>query len=120
MFTFERLDVWKKAIELADDVYRLTRAFPDFERFGLASQMRRAVVSISSNIAEGASRSSAKENLRFIEIAYGSTMEIVSQTHIAQRQSFIPAEGARQLYQKADEIARMLSGLRASLKRKQE
>ena len=53
MFNFERLDVWKEAIGLADCVYRLTREFPDYEKFGLANQMRRATVSISSNIAEG-------------------------------------------------------------------
>ena len=56
MFNFERLDVWEKAVELADNVYRLTRGFPDFEKFGLANQMRRAAVSVSSNIAEGSSR----------------------------------------------------------------
>lgn len=115
MFNFERLDVWKKAIELADDVYRLTRGFPDFERYGLANQMRRAAVSVSSNIAEGSSRASSRDFARFVEIAYGSTMELVSQIHIAQRQSFVMTEDARTFYRKADEIARMLSGLKASL-----
>ena len=119
MFNFERLHVWKKAIESADDVYRLTREFPDFGRFGLANHMRRAAVSVSSNIAEGSSRASPKDNGRFIEIAYGSTMELVSQIHIAQRQSFIPTDDAGKLYRKAEEIARMLSGLKASLVRKQ-
>jgi four helix bundle protein len=61
MFGFEKLDVWKKAIELADDVYRLTREFPDYEKFGLVNQMRRAAVSVSSNIAEGSVRSSSRE-----------------------------------------------------------
>jgi four helix bundle protein len=118
MFGFEKLDVWIKAVELADDVYRLTREFPDYERFGLANQMRRAAVSISSNIAEGGSRSSRREYIRFIEIAYGSTMELVSQLHIAQRQSFIETERARDLYRRCDEVARMLSGLKSSLQRK--
>ena len=118
MFGFENLDVWKKAIDLADDVYRLTREFPDYERFGLANQMRRAAVSVSSNIAEGSSRTSKKDFARFVEISYGSTMELVSQIHIAQRQSFVPKEDARQLYRQADEIARMLSGLKSSLQNK--
>ena len=112
MFRFEKLDVWQKAIELADDVYGGTRGFPDFERFGLANQMRRAAVSISSNIAEGSSRSSDKDFIRFIEIAYGSVMELVSQLHIAQLQEFVSKEAARSLYPKADEISRMLSGLK--------
>jgi len=117
MYNFERLDVWKKAIELADDVYRLTREFPDYERFGLANQMRRAAVSISSNVAEGSSRASSKDFSRFVEIAYGSTMELVSQIHIAQRQSFLPVEAARTLYRHAEEVARMLSGLKKHLLR---
>ena len=95
MFRFEKLEVWQKAVELADDVYAVTRGFPDHERFGLTAQMRRAAVSISSNIAEGSGRSSDVEFSRFIEIAYGSLMEIVSQSLIAQRQSFMsePARG---------------------------
>jgi four helix bundle protein len=116
VFSFERLDVWKEAIELADLVYQLTQEFPDYEKFGLANQMRRAAVSISSNIAEGNGRESAKDHCRFLEIAYGSTMELVSQVHIAQRQSFISIDNARDLYRKADKVARMLSGLRASLR----
>jgi len=115
MFGFEKLVVWKKSIDLADDVYRLTRQFPDYEKFGLANQMRRAVVSISSNIAEGSSRESQKDFARFLRIAYGSLMELISQLHIAQRQSFIEKEDARQLYKDADEIARMISGLKRSL-----
>jgi hypothetical protein len=69
MFTFERLDVWQKAIGFADLVYNQTRHFPPEERFGLTNQMRRAAVSISSNIAEGTSRMSQTDFARFIEIA---------------------------------------------------
>src|SRR5437762_12790251 len=72
MFNFEKLDVWQEAIDFADLVYKLTRQFPDEERFGLTNQMRRAVVSISSNIAEGTSRMSQIDFGRFIEIATGS------------------------------------------------
>ena len=88
MFGFEKLEVWQRAIEFADDVYTCTRGFPDSERFGLTSQMRRAVVSISSNIAEGSGRGSKRDFGRFVEIAYGSVMEVVSQAQIARRHSF--------------------------------
>lgn len=114
-FRFEKLDVWHKAIELADKIYLATEEFPTDERFGLTNQMRRASVSVSSNIAEGSSRSSNKEYARFVEIAYGSVMEIVSQLHLAQRRRFISEEPFKTIYQLCDDVARMLSGLRASL-----
>lgn len=119
MFRFEKLDVWTKSIDMADAVYRITREFPDFEKFGLANQLRRAAVSVSSNIAEGSSRSSNRDYARFIEIAYGSMMEVVSQLHIAQRQSFVAVEDPRSFYRQADEVARMLSGLKTHLQKKE-
>lgn len=115
MFGFEKLDVWRKSVGLADEVYRLTRNFPDFEKFGLANQIRRAAVSISSNIAEGSGRESKKDFARFLQISYGSVMEVVSQLHVAQRQEFILQEDARDLYESCEEIARMISGLKRSL-----
>ena len=85
MFSFERLEVWQKAIDFADLVYKVTKTFPDDERFGLTSQMRRAAVSISSNIAEGSSRFSKPDFARFLEIATGSVFEVVSQSFISRR-----------------------------------
>ncbi len=117
MFRFEKLDVWQKAGDFADRVYQITRTFPNEERFGLTSQMRRASVSISSNIAEGSGRSSDKDFARFVEIAYGSLMEVVSQTQVAFRQGFLDQAERDALYIKAEEVARMLSGLKASLLR---
>ena len=117
MFGFEKLDVWQKTVEFADRVYAVTRRFPDDERFGLTSQMRRASVSISSNVAEGSGRSSKKEFAHFIEIAYGSTMEVVSQAQVAFRQSILQEPDRNDLYARAEELARMLSGLRSSLTR---
>jgi len=116
MFRFEKLTVWQRAVEFADTVYQLTRGFPDNERFGLTSQMRRAAVSISSNIAEGAGRASDKEFARFVEISYGSLMEVLSQSHVAFRQHFFDETAHRALFARAEELARMLSGLRASLR----
>jgi four helix bundle protein len=77
MFNFEKLDVWQEAIQFADLVYELTAGFPDEERFGLTNQMRRAAVSISSNLAEGSSRVSRTDFARFVEIATGSLFEVV-------------------------------------------
>lgn len=116
-FRFERLDVWRKAIGLASQVYVATQGFPDTERFGLTSQMRRAAVSVSSNIAEGSGRSSDGDFARFIEIAYGSLMEVVSQAYIARQQGILPDEGFSGLYSTADELGRMLSAFRTQLRK---
>lgn len=116
MFNFEKLDVWKKSVALGSAVYSLTKNFPADERFGLTSQMRRAAVSISSNVAEGCSRSSKADYRRFVEIATGSAFELISQANVARDQGLLPAEAYNQLYQSVLEIVRMLSGLRESLR----
>ncbi len=115
MFNFEKLDVWQKAIEFADLVYNHTKTFPPEERFGLTNQLRRAAISISSNIAEGSSRSSKADFSRFIEIATGSVFEVTSQAFIAQRQEFLNDTSFQQIYNGAEELSRMRSGLRKSL-----
>jgi four helix bundle protein len=115
MFNFEKLDVWQKAIDFADLVYKHTRNFPADEQFGLTNQMRRAAVSISSNIAEGTSRMSQTDFARLIEIATGSIFEVTSQAFTGRRQDFLNQEIFRALCTAAEEIARMLSGLRKSL-----
>jgi four helix bundle protein len=115
MFNFEKLDVWQKAIDFADLVYAITKKFPSEERFGLTNQMRRAAVSISSNIAEGCSRSSNIDFGRFVEIATGSIFEVVSQAFIGRRQGFLDKTDFQKLYRAAEEQSRMLSGLRKSL-----
>jgi four helix bundle protein len=115
MFRFEKLDAWQMAVALAERVYQATGNFPDNERFGLTSQMRRSTVSISSNIAEGTGRSSDADFARFLEIAYGSLMEVVSQSHIAKLQGFLNAVDFDDIYQSCERLARVLSGLRSSL-----
>jgi four helix bundle protein len=116
MFNFEKLDVWQKAIAFADLVYSQTQSFPNEERFGLTNQMRRAAVSISSNIAEGASRMSQIDFARFIEIASGSVFEVTSQAFIARKQTLLTKEQFEATYKRAEELSRMLSGLRRSLR----
>ena len=115
MFRFEKLTVWQDAIAFADFIYAVSRDFPAEERYGLTSQMRRASVSVSSNIAEGSGRGSDKDFARPVEIAYGSVMEVVSQSRIATRQAFLSTEDYDVLNQRAEKLARMLSGLRHSL-----
>jgi len=115
MFNFEKLEVWQKAILFANSVYSITRSFPDNERFGLTSQMRRAAVSISSNIAEGSSRFSNRNFARFIEYATGSVFEVVSQARIGLHQGFLDQDAHDTLWRLADEQGKMLSGLRRSL-----
>ena len=84
----ERLEVWRDAMDLVEAVYRFSASFPDAERFGLTSQIRRAAVSIPSNIAEGAARRSTPEYLRFLSIARGSLSEMDTQRQIACRLGF--------------------------------
>lgn len=116
MFNFEKLDVWHKSIALADIVYSLTKSFPNDERFGLTNQMRRAAVSVSSNLAESCSRSSKPDFRRFIEEATGSAFELVSQARISREQGLLQPADHDRTYQSALEIVRMLTGLRDSLK----
>ena len=115
MFNFEKLETWQKAIAFAELVYEVTRGFPSEERFGLTNQMRRAAVSISSNIAEGAARNSSNDYARFLEIAAGSLFEVVSQSFIGQRQEFLSKSDFERLYSAAEEQGKMLSGLRRSV-----
>ena len=89
MKTHKDLDVWKESLELANKIYSLTRTFPKFERFGLSSQMERAAVSITSNIAEGAARGSDKEFIRFLNYSIGSISELETQLFIANNQQYI-------------------------------
>ena len=115
MFNFEKLDVWQEAIEFAELMYELTSGFPGEERFGLTNQMRRAAVSISSNLADGSSRASRTDFGRFVEIATGSLFEVVSQTTITLRREMIARDSSNRIYAAAEKQSKMLSGLRRSL-----
>lgn len=118
MFSFEKLAVWQKAIDYADFVYNVTKDFPAEERFGLISQLRRSAVSVSANVAEGSSRSSKVDMARFIEIAYGSLLESVTNFEIAKRQEFVSIANCGEAYRQAETLAKMLSGFRRTLTRK--
>jgi four helix bundle protein len=114
MFNFEKLEVWQKAIVYAGVVYRLTRLFPRAEQFGLTNQIRRAANSISSNIAEGSACPPA-DFARFLGYATSSLYEVVTQAIVARNEGFLVAADFKNLYADAEEITRMLSGLRNSL-----
>jgi four helix bundle protein len=115
-FAYRKLSVYQKAQQWVIDVYGLCKKFPDYEKFSLTSQVRRAAVSVTSNIAEGMSRSSNKEVLHFLEISFGSLMEVQSQMEIAQLLNYITKEQMDDLNGKTIEIAKMLSGLKSSKK----
>lgn len=113
----KRLDVWKKAIDLILDIYKLSEAFPRTEVYGLTSQMRRAAVSVASNIAEGAGRQTRKEFINFLHVAQGSLSELDTQLVIATRLEYVPADTYKEIENKIEEISKMLTGLIKSLKR---
>lgn len=109
--THKDLEVWKKAMNFVTELYKTTVSFPHDERFGLTSQMRRAAVSIPSNIAEGAARQSNKEFIQFLYIALGSTVEVETQLNIAKNLNFINDETFERMDEDQNEISRMLMGL---------
>ncbi len=110
------LDVWKKSIDLVDAVYKATKAFPDEELYGLTNQMKRSAVSVPSNIAEGAARSSEKEFVQFLYIALGSISELETQLIIANRLGYLNDRG--DLLKEIETIHKMLLGLIKYLKTK--
>lgn len=116
--SYRELVAWRKAMDLVNAVYAATRAWPNEELYSLTSQIRRAAVSVPSNIAEGQGRSSTKEFLKHIRIAYGSLMEVETQIIIAQEQGYCSAVQAEELLALAAEVGRLLNGLSNSLKRK--
>ena len=118
MSTHKDLIVWKKSIEFVTEVYKITSTFPSEEKFGLVSQLRRASVSIPSNIAEGAARNHDKEFIQFLSISLGSASEIETQLIIALNLNFISEDMFNELNLENMEIKKMLSGLIKSIKNK--
>ncbi|WP_420582544.1 four helix bundle protein [Reichenbachiella sp.] len=115
MRDFTKYEVWELAIEIAQLIYETSSGFPNEEKFGLISQIRRAAVSISSNIAEGASRSSDKEFNRFIEIAMGSIFEVRSQLFLSKRIKILNKQEFDRLEEKLSTLAKKLNSLRNKL-----
>jgi four helix bundle protein len=112
----KRLIAWRKAMEFVVEIYHATRTFPRDEMYGLASQLRRAAVSVPSNIAEGQARYSHREFHRFLTNARGSLAEIETQVAIASALAYLPSETADALLDRAAELGRIVNGLLASTK----
>ena len=118
MYAFENLKAWQEARKLVVAVYRLLDEFPKFEKYALCDQIRRAIVSVPSNLAEGSGRVSIKEQLHFYEISYGSLMETYNQLILAVDLIYIGGDNLEELKPQIDAVARMLNGLRSSLLKK--
>lgn len=117
-FGFEKLTVWQAARQYSKEIYSLTKLFPKEEMYGLTSQIQRAAVSVSSNIAEGSGRTGVKDQLKFYGIAYGSLLETISQLFLALDLGYIAKEDIDQLRPLADTISARLSVLCNSLQSK--
>ena len=114
----ENLEVWKESINFVIDIYKLTAQLPDYEKFGLISQLNRAAVSIPSNIAEGAARSGKKEFINFLYIAQGSAAEIETQLIISNKLGYLKQIELESLLKKLDSISKMITGLKNSVNQK--
>ena len=110
-YQFEKLTAWQKAKELAIAIYRLLNKFPQYEQFALSSQLRRAAISIPSNIAEGTGRISVKEKIHFLEISYSSLLETYCQLQIAVELSYISTEDLDAIKPLFFDTSRLISGL---------
>lgn len=118
--TFNDLEVWQQAYRLALSIYKITKVFPKDEQFALTSQMRRAVVSISSNIAEGFSRQSIADKCHFYAMSHGSLTEIQSQLYIAKGVEYIGDTSFSETYSQTIGVHKLLTGLIKSTKQRSE
>ena len=116
VFGYRRLIAYQKAKEIVKRTYKLLKKFPVEERYAMCDQLRRAAVSITSNIAEGVNRYSVKDKSHFIEVAFGSLMEVSSQFEIAEELGYITTEDRMSMDELVKEDARLLSGLQSSYK----
>ena len=114
LFQFEKLNAWQEARKLVVDVYRLLEKFPKTENYALCDQLRRAAISVPSNIAEGTGRMSIKEQIHFLEIAFGSLMEIYCQLQIAVDLNYITSEDLQNIKRRIFTASKLISGLHTS------
>jgi four helix bundle protein len=115
MHRFKELNVWNRSVDLAVEIYTLTKNFPSEERFGLTAQMRRCSVSVSSNIAEGAGRNTSGEFIHFLGIAEGSANELLTQAIISFKLGFLKDEGLDKIQLTVEEIKNKIFRLKKSL-----
>ena len=118
MKTYRDLIVWQKSIKLVTEVYSITKNFPKEELYGLTSQIRRSVVSIPSNIAEGYGRNSTQDYIRFLQIACGTLYEMQTQIEIAVNLDYLDREYSENIFNQTNEIERMLNSFIRKMKEK--
>jgi four helix bundle protein len=114
---YKDLDIWRKSIALCDNVYKTTRDFPKEELFGLTNQLRRASISIPSNIAEGFGRKTQQQFIYFLQISLGSTFEIETQLIIAQKQEYVNKGQLQGLLQEVEDVKKLINGMIRHYKR---
>ena len=114
LFQFEKLNAWQEARKLVVDIYRLLEKFPKTENYALCDQLRRAAISVPSNIAEGTGRMAVKEQTHFLEIAFGSLMEIYCQLQIAVDLNYITSEDLQNIKRRIFTASKLISGLHTS------
>lgn len=117
IYSFEKLNVWKKARDFTVTIYKVTSNFPSDEKFGLVSQLRRACVSIASNIAEGSSRNSRKDQNRFYTMAFSSSVEVLNQLIISKELEFINDETYHTLRDELEHMTAMINRLHSPRKK---
>jgi four helix bundle protein len=117
IYQFEKLETWQQSRQLVVAVYKLLRKFPPEERYGLCDQMRRAIISVPSNIAEGVSRIAVKETIHFIEIAFGSLMEVYCQLQIAVDLGYITEDDFKQIKPLIQSTSKLMNGLHKAKKK---
>jgi four helix bundle protein len=116
-FSFEKLIVWQEARLLTKNIYKITKTFPDEERFGLTNQLRRAVISVCSNLAEGSSRTHSKEQTQFYQIAFSSLMETLNQIIIAFDLEYIDLQSYETIRYDVEKCSRLINSLRNSTRK---
>ena len=114
IYSFENLEVWRKSRNLVISIYKITAGFPLDEKYGLSSQLRRAAISVSSNIAEGSTRWSKIDQARFYQIAFGSLMEVLNQSILASDLGFIENQVLTEIRNDIESVGRMLNSLHQS------
>jgi four helix bundle protein len=114
-YSFEKLRVWQKARTFVKDIYLITKKFPESEKYGLKSQIQRSAISVSSNIVEGSTRLSRKDQAYFMQLAYSSLMECLSQLILANDLGYLDDSNLQGLRQKTEELSNLLNSFRKSL-----
>src|SRR6266404_2204441 len=115
--SYSDLIAWQKAMDLVEEVYKITKGFPKEELYGLVSQMRRAAISVPSNIAEGHSRNGSREFVHHLSIAHGSLSEVETQVEIGRRLGYVTEEQQTRFLQMASETGRIINGLMSSVEK---